>query len=409
LKKITLITTGQPATNPRLVKEVDALIQAGYDVKAICCFYQAWAGPFDREILNRTPGVYIFCGGDPINEKASYFITRLRHKINRQLFSLLQTPRTAARALSRTHAKALAAAKKIKSDLYIAHNLGALPAAAEAAKYHGAKVGYDAEDMHSGQFNSTIDPAYLLNKYVEEKYFPQTDYFTAASPLIAENYRQTYPYLAPVTINNVFPRTDIYADRRYKPGGPLKLFWFSQTIGADRGLEDVVRAIAGLDNHIELHLLGQCSEDFKKILFGIAGPAVAERGQIQFHDPVSPDELFEFTLQFDIGLATETSSTLNRDICLTNKIFTYVQCGLALLMSDTSAQSLFLQSYPGTGRLYQKNNPESLTEQVRVYIENPDLLVQTRAHNHSLGQRSMNWETESALFLDTVEKTLNKA
>jgi len=409
LKKITLITTGQPATNPRLVKEVDALIQAGYDVKAICCFYQAWAQPFDKEILHRTPGVYIFCGGDPFNEKANYFITRLRHKINRRLFKLWQTPRTAARALSRTHTEASAAAKKIKSDLYIAHNLGALPAAAEAAKYHGAKVGYDAEDMHSGQFNSTADPAYLLNKYIEEQYFPQTDYFTTASPLIAENYRRTYPYLTPVTVNNVFPKTNIYVDRHYKPGGPLKLFWFSQTVGADRGLEDVVRAIACLDFPIELHLLGHCSEGFKKILFDIAGPAITEREQIQFHGPVSPDELLEFTLQFDIGMATETSSTLNRDICLTNKIFTYVQSGLALLMSDTSAQSLFLENYPGTGRLYQKNNPESLKEQIRVYVENPDLLVQTRAYNYSLGQLSMNWETESKLFLDTVEKTLNKA
>ncbi|XHR93521.1 hypothetical protein ACFJIV_24875 [Mucilaginibacter sp. UC70_90] len=43
MKNVTFITTGQPTTNPRLVKEAETLHKLGYSVKVICCFYQQWA------------------------------------------------------------------------------------------------------------------------------------------------------------------------------------------------------------------------------------------------------------------------------------------------------------------------------------------------------------------------------
>ena len=33
--RICLVTTGQPACNPRLVKEADALVDAGFDVHVV--------------------------------------------------------------------------------------------------------------------------------------------------------------------------------------------------------------------------------------------------------------------------------------------------------------------------------------------------------------------------------------
>ena len=39
--RICLVTPGQPSTNPRLVKEADALCEAGYDVQVVACKYQA--------------------------------------------------------------------------------------------------------------------------------------------------------------------------------------------------------------------------------------------------------------------------------------------------------------------------------------------------------------------------------
>ncbi|MGN8071253.1 glycosyltransferase [Mucilaginibacter sp. 22184] len=369
----------------------------------ICCFYQEWAREFDQDIINRNKGMYIYCGGDPVHEKLSYYQTRLRQKTSLHLFNYTKTLDIPENAISRTHAEALSVARSIKTDLYIAHNLGALPAAVLAAKYNGAKVGYDAEDMHSGQFKTREEKGYLLNKFIEEKYFPQTDYFTAASPLIAQYYKQTYPYLDPVVINNVFPRTDLPARPNTDATLPLKLFWFSQTVGPERGIENIIEAMALTAQPTELHLLGNCSDNDKIMITELAKYNRLDTGRIHFHQPIAPDELFKFTAQFDIGMATETAPNLNRDICLTNKIFTYIQAGLAIIASDTQAQRLFMEQYPSTGCLYQKNDAASLANCLLGYAENPESLTETKKMNYQLGQTELNWENESVIFQNVVE------
>jgi len=36
--RVCLVTTGQPACNPRLVKEADALAEAGFDVHVVAAY-----------------------------------------------------------------------------------------------------------------------------------------------------------------------------------------------------------------------------------------------------------------------------------------------------------------------------------------------------------------------------------
>jgi glycosyltransferase involved in cell wall biosynthesis len=282
-----------------------------------------------------------------------------------------------------------------------------LPAAVMAAKYNKAKVGSDAEDMHSGQFTSNADEGYLLNKYIEETYFGQTDYFTAASPLIAKNYRDTYPYLSPLVINNVIPKTNLVIKPNFQPQGVLKLLWFSQTVGSDRGLEAVIAAISKAQARVELHLLGHCSGRDLAMLNSLAKEHHLSADQLHFHAPLSPNYLLLFLENFDIGLASETASTLNRDICLTNKIFTYVQGGLAILASNTQAQALFMKRYPQTGQLYPINNADALAECLNRYANDSQLLYQTRLANYELGQTLLNWEHESQSFLNLISTTVS--
>jgi glycosyltransferase involved in cell wall biosynthesis len=404
MKNITLITTGQPSTNPRLVKEADFLSGLGYNVKVIYCFYQPWAQQLDKSIISNNPGMYICRGGDPVKSKFTYYKTRLRQKLCQMLFSYIKAWGIPENAISRTHSEALREAKKIKTDLYIAHNLGALPAAVLAAKHMGCKVGYDAEDMHSAQFND-VSMMYLLNKYIEIEYFSHTDYFTAASPMIADNYHQTYPGLQPLVINNVFPKVNTQFNENYRAGDNVKLFWFSQTIGADRGLENIVAAMAEAPK-TELHLLGSCTVEYKATLMDIAVKTNIQPTRIIYHPPIPPDELMAFAMQFDIGMASETGSTLNREICLTNKIFTYLQSGLAIIASDTQAQSLFLSEYPAAGKLYQKHSVKSLVNCLNEYLQNPETLYQTRLGNYQLGQTELNWETECSKFEAVISSTL---
>src|SRR5260370_1251501 len=86
--------------------------------------------------------------------------------------------------------------------------------------------------------------ARMWAEQVERESLPQCCYVTAASPGIAGAYASKYGIPTPTSILNVFPLAERpLRFRETRPDGPLRLYWFSQTIGPGRGLENVIRAM----------------------------------------------------------------------------------------------------------------------------------------------------------------------
>lgn len=409
-KRVILITTGQPSTNPRLVKEANALVSAGFDVLVIYAFWARWAVDTDNLLYKNSKWKKIQIGGSPVNNKILFFLTKVIHKFSRVLYSFFPVFKfLAKRVLNRCYDFQLYFLKKKKADLIIAHNLGALPVAVEAAKKLKCKVGFDAEDYHRGQ---NYDNLYHLSavKYIEEKYIPLINYQTAASPLISEAYQANFPKKTFVTINNVFKKpllikSDIFIKQKKQK---LKLFWFSQTIGLRRGLEEAIRAIGLIGaNNISLTLLGECSLTVKNQLIEIAKEANLLENQLSFISPVSPEKLFEEAAKYHVGLALEIPSSYNRQICLTNKLFTYLKVGLAVIATDTKAQKKIFVENPGFGFIFNINNIKQLSDIIKLYYLKPDLLENHRKEAIQLATSKYNWEKESKIFLSTIKKVLN--
>src|ERR1017187_4698563 len=82
MAKICLLTQGQPSTNPRLVKEADALVEAGHSVHVLCSHTVPWADETDRNVLDKRGWSCTYVGGEPGD--ALYWWTRLRHGIVRR-------------------------------------------------------------------------------------------------------------------------------------------------------------------------------------------------------------------------------------------------------------------------------------------------------------------------------------
>src|ERR1700761_3864756 len=80
-KKIVLISSGQPSLNPRLVKEADALTGSGYEVTVLYAYWNDWGTQFDKELIPSKKWKATCVGGDPEKAKASYFLSRITHKI----------------------------------------------------------------------------------------------------------------------------------------------------------------------------------------------------------------------------------------------------------------------------------------------------------------------------------------
>ena len=405
MKKIVLISSGQPSVNPRLVKEANALAAAGYEVVVIYSFWTHWAWEMDQQLFVNVSWKPILAGGSPYQNKLIYFWTKLRFK----LVTLIANKLTfnfgiAEMAKGRASVELLQKAKSIKAHFYIAHNLAALPVAVKAAKYHKAKCGFDAEDFHRQEVaDSPVDFTYRIASFLEDKYLSQCAYTTAASPLIAEAYQHLYTQLNPIIINNLFEEKYIQNPKE-RIDGKLKLFWFSQTIGQNRGLEDVIEALNILDNEaIELHLLGNSSEESKDYFYNLLAK---RRKQLYFYKPILPEEIFRFSAQFDIGLALELRSPSNRNICLTNKIFSYLTSGLAIIASDTAAQKAFVEENKGVGFVYKIGNTEELASQIAYLFNNRVALRECKTKAAQLAIDKYNWEMESTKFLTIISNKL---
>lgn len=409
-KKILLISSGQPSLNPRLVKEADALTDEGYLVTVIYQYWNDWGTEHDKQLLSSRKWKAVRVGGTPSYGALSFNISRVIHKISRSLSRKSSSFLLPEIASTRSSLLFYFEAKKHPCDLIIAHNLAALPFARMAANYHKVPLGFDAEDFHRFEnSDNKQDEDVKLKTFLEEKYFPGLNYLTTASYLITEEYKKLFPELVRVcTILNVFPKQTITrVEKTEYPLKKLRLFWFSQTIGLDRGLENIIEAAGNCLNRadIELHLLGNYTEETRNVFSELATQAGLQSSSIYFYKPIPADEIMDFAARFDIGLATETGSPYNRDICLTNKIFTYLQSGLAILASDTSAQKHLLRNIPGIGAIYNRREHRVLSVLLDTYFNHPEALAGQKK-NALDAALIYNWDNEKEKFFSVINSVL---
>ncbi len=403
MKKITIISSGQPSLNPRLVKEADALADHGYDVTVLYAYWNEWGTIYDKELISKKKWKALRVGGDPSEKPFIYFISRAIYKLANTVNKISNGKLLAELAIARAGYFLIRAAKKQNADLYIGHNLGALAPTIKAAKTNKKPCGFDAEDFHRNELSNDIhNRDVILKARLEESYLPNVDYLTTSSAQIGEAYHQLFPAKQPVVIRNVFPADVEVEVSHVSETGPLRLLWFSQTIGASRGLDNLMDALRLLlHQSFQLHLLGDVSDDIKNKLLD------RSIGEIHFHKPVPPDKLSLFASQYDIGLALEPGFSINNDMALSNKIFTYLQAGLAVIASDTSAQYDFMKQYPVIGKTFKKGDPASLAEVLSFYYQNRDVLFETRKASLKLVHEELNWEQESQKFLTQITLILD--
>src|SRR5262249_52977590 len=151
---------------------------------------------------------------------------------------------------------------------------------------------------------------------------------------------------------NVFPCAQ--APSRLTPSGTTlpgpSLYWFSQTIGSDRGLECAVVAISRARAKPHLYLRGSPAEGFLDQLRAIAIAAgVADR--VHILPPALPSEMGHLAQHYDLGFSGEPGHTPNNRIALGNKIFTYLLAGLPVIMSAIPAHRAFAPELGEAGRL----------------------------------------------------------
>jgi hypothetical protein len=398
-RSICLVSPGNLAANPRIVKEADALHEAGYTVTAIVSDYSPGLRPFDDEIIARASWRVVRVprsAGERYVGAAARLAAKLVDGVGMDIPMSI-----AAHAYGGPVSALRDAAFSVRADLYIAHYVAALPAAGAAARHHGALLGFDAEDFHSGEGDSL---SIKTVRAVEGAWLPRCRHLTAASPLIAKAYAAAYGVPMPTTVLNVFPlrMAPRQAAAPRHPGAPLRAYWFSQTIGLDRGLQPFLQAMAEARTSIELDLRGADPWGHAGTLLGLARElGLADR--IRVLPMAAPEEMVRRAAAYDLGLSLETDVSENRQLCLTNKIFTYLLAGVPVLMSDTPAQRLLAPELGDAAALVSLADPKSIAAVLDRLAASLDA---AKNHAAQLGRERYNWEVEKGALLASVASCL---
>lgn len=410
-KLICLVTPGHLTATPRLLKEADALHAAGYRVHVVHGSNYPPNVAADETIARRAPwastAVRSFGG-------AGVFARKLGRKLAQKLVlrAPFATPEIAARAHHAETPRLAAAAAAVDAHYYIGHCLGGLAAAASAAERTRAKFGFDIEDFHEAETPEiALDPVQrTATRILQTTFLPRASHLTAAAPLIAEQYAQRYQ-LAAAPVLNVFPLADAPAapvdPGAIGPERPARLYWFSQTVGPRRGIEDVIAILGRMRTPAELHLRGHVAPAFQRELVELAARHGVARPLV-FHPFAATGEMTRLAASADLGLSTEQHEPLNRDICLANKIFVYLLAGVPQLMSNTRAHLALAPELGAAALVGDFADPAAVARQLDEHFAEPARVAVARAEAWRLGQTRFNWDHEKEIVLRAVKKAAGK-
>jgi glycosyltransferase involved in cell wall biosynthesis len=404
-KKVLLLTASHLSSCPRLLKEADLLFVQGADIHILYLNSLSFLESLDNKIRDKHPNwnFYPISWNGSKSNKLKVLLSKIIYKLNTYFAFNDDYIQSTSKVL-------IDATLNIKADLYIAHHPSLLPAVAKAAHKYKAKFIYDIEDAFPfvDQENFLSNPNKdIVN--IEKKYINEAVLLSTASPLYANLYKSLYDLtVEPINLLNVFnvKQNEPIEFKDRKDLSKTSLYWFSQTVGLNRGLQDVFNAINELDSSkYELHIRGNCKEDVKYYLLSLI-TNTQQLKNIYFHELISNDELEIRNAEHDIGLALEAPNSLNRDLCISNKILDYISKGLMVVATNTKGHSYILSKLNANSYLYEPGNVQKLKSILSVLINNTEEISNLKSKSLKLAEDKYNWDTHSLPWLVELKKLM---
>lgn len=417
-RKIELLSYLMPSGNPRVPKEAEALAAAGFEVTVVTS-----ALPGSNRI--RMPQSTAF-RVNMLNRRSAWW-GLWRHRLFQKFAPLWPPDMRAQVAAYGSLFVDLAGVLQASSRgvLRIAHLEPAFLAAGQAGCFRSMCCDFEdwySEDLLPGRRSAELTVALRSS---EQSALTDSLSCWCTSQAMASSLSATYEAPEPLVVRNVFPRQCRESiDGRWmdRPGmsgfvasndpararpvdAAVSFHWFSQTIGPGRGLEQVFEALDGVHGEWELHLRGSLG-NYSPWLESVCAPGVRRR--LSVYPLAATDELTSRIAEHDVGLACEARLPRSRDVTITNKLFQYLQAGLAVVASDTAGQREASLSAPGAVELHDAEDAGALRALLQQFVDDRDKLRVARSAAWEAGGH-LCWENEAPRLVAAVTEAARRS
>lgn len=394
MKKILLLSGIHICHNPRVVKEADALAEAGHEVTVLGMPSLARLREEDAETAKDKKWKFIEVPGPASPGMAGRRIYRgVAKKIADSLARAFSWQTEAQ--LGGWRRDLLRVALRNPADLVVAHSAATLWVA-WALHQKGQPVAADFEDWFSRTHEKSPQFPDVVIERLEKKILGIAKHVSCPSEAMAERIGQRFGR-KPAVIYNSFPAQSAAALASSPgPDGP-KVLWISQALGPGRGLETLLRALELCEPTFTVTLVGNPQGNYQDLLKRMIPPRWTRR--LEFRGQVKDREVMDLVSAHQVGLALEPAHPENKDLTCSNKIFQYLACGLAVIATKTKGQTEIAEKTGEGVSLVANGSSSELAGALQALVSDPQKLQRARSNSWETARMKLGWGLEKIRLL----------
>lgn len=307
------------------------------------------------------------------------------------------------------------AALAVPAQIYHAHDLDTLPAAAALAKRHNACYVFDTHELYVDQLDLGSQATHLSwtsrtkQKIIQRNYarlerglIGRASAVITVSDAVASELVARYGITRPTPILNTPHYRDLsggssYLRQRLGLADDQRLILYQGGVQPERGLLELVQALALLpEDHVLIFLgfdLGTYQETIRREI-----ARLSLQPRVHLLDALAREQLLDATASADVGIQLLAGHNLNHRLTLPNKLFEYMMAGLPFVSTDWPEVGRVVHQ-TGAGVAIAGITPEAIAAGIRQVLADPMKYAAMRQAGLTAARGEFNWERQAAKLL----------
>lgn len=289
-----------------------------------------------------------------------------------------------------------------KVDLLVANDLDTLMPNYMISKLKNKPIVYDSHELFT-ETPEVINRKFVQNVWlsIEKWIFPNLKEVFTVSDSIARVYQDKYKVDVKVVRNvPLTKKFDLNKTRKELnlPENKNIIILQGAGINIQRGAEELIQSMEYLDNHLLLIIGGgDVIQDLKQLA---ANMKLDNKVRFLPRQPI--EDLYQYTLNANLGVSIDKDTNLNYKYSLGNKLFDYIHAGIPVLASPLIEIKKIIDQYK-IGDTINSHNPQYIAQKIDEMISDT-MKIKKWKENSKFAASELCWEKEEIIVIDVYKK-----